>query len=79
MDPTLGLTEGQEPQLPDIAANIIINNQPECNLQFVFDGTRSAHPVSCSIPLVALILESVKQNIWADEYVELVQLLKPSD
>ena len=35
--------------------------------------------VASSIPLDALIPESIKQKVWVNEYIDLVQLLKPSD
>ena len=77
-DATLGLTEGQEPRLPGITADIIINDEPERNTQNVCSKAQD-QPTPSLLPLDTLIPDSVKQTTWADEYVELAQLLKPSD
>ena len=81
VDATLGLIEGQEPEIPGIPANIIIIDQPEYKTRN-FCSTAQDQPTTSLLPFPSMNLSHirlVKIKIWADEYVELPQLLKPFD
>ena len=71
--------EGQElrPCMVDTALGIVESKGQELQPSGIHSNISTS--VASSIPLDALIPDSIKQKIWANEYVDLAQLLKPSD
>ena len=71
--------EGQEPRpcLVDTALGIVETEGQEPQPSGIHANLSTS--VASSIALDAVIPDSIKQKIWANEYVDLVQLLKPSD
>ena len=71
--------EGQEPRpcMVDTALGIVETEGQELQPSGIHANISTS--TASSIPLDALIPDSIKQKIWANEYFDLAQLLKQSD